>query len=182
MLIRRALCVFAGLVLGAVIGGSIGVLTLPTHERMRRFARDLVPPEAIAVGVSEIGGFEPFVGRYEAVARFRTDEHFSEFVRTVRDSAIASGWTPVDTEVAGGGEVQRWTRQEVAASIYLFDRQTSASDDGMIYVHYAEATAGRFLAAVALGAGLGLFLGLLVAPLVARREGSGPVPKEEEGL
>lgn len=167
-LMRFSLVTILGLVLGAAIGGTIANVTIPSHEQMRDFAADLVPPGTVTTDVSELTGFELLVGRYEAIAGFDTqDEEVTTVAAALRDHAVELGWTLVRIETAAGGEVQYWTRQQADASIYIKD--FAGPGDGTIYVHYQESPTDRFLVGLALGGLLGLTLGLLLPRFVLRR-------------
>lgn len=145
-------------------------VTIPSHDQMRQFATDLVPPGTVTTDVSELTGFEPLVGRYEAVAGFDSQgAEVATVAEALRGHAVELGWTLVRIEPTAAGEVQYWTRAQADASVHL--RSFEGPGDGTIYVHYQESPTDRFLIGLAFGGVLGLTSALLIPRLALRRTG-----------
>jgi hypothetical protein len=84
----------------------------------------------------------------------------------VRVHATTLGWTHTETDERSGGEIQRWSRPEAKAAVYI--RNSASADDGAIFVTHLASPMGRLIAGVLLGAAAGL-LGSLVLPMVITR-------------
>lgn len=143
-------------------------VTIPSHDQMRQFATDLVPPGTVTTDVSELTGFEPLVGRYEAVAGFDSQgAEVATVAEALRLHAVELGWTLVRIEPTAAGEVQYWTRAQADASVHI--RNFESEEDGTIFVYYQESPTARFLTGLAVGGALGLVLALLLRRFVMRR-------------
>lgn len=159
-----------GLVVGAAIGGFIAHVTIPSHEQLRGFAEDLVPPGTTATGSSIVSGFEPLVGPPEAWANFNIPgADVAAVAETVRHHAAQLGWTYVRTDDFPAGEVQHWSRDEARASIHL--PNSEGDEDGAIAVRYHASPMDRLINGAQLGAVAGLLLALVSRrlPLPRRR-------------
>jgi hypothetical protein len=158
---RSVLLTVVGLVLGAAAGGTIANLTIPSHEQMRQFAADLVPPGTQPTGVGQVSGIEMFVGPYEAIGGFETDGvDVATLAALVRTHAIGQGWTHVRTEPTSAGERQFWAREQINATITVSNFEVS--EDGTIFVRYASSPTDRFITGLVLGGAAGLMLALLI--------------------
>jgi hypothetical protein len=165
---RFILLPIVGLGLGAAAGGMIANGTILSHDQMRQLAADLVPPGTETTDVSELAGFEPLVGRYEAVAGFDSQgAEVATVAPALRGHAVQLGWTLVRIEPTAAGEVQYWTRPQADASVHI--KNFEGPGDGTIYVHYQESPTDRYVMGLALGAAVGLVAAFLLFRFVRRR-------------
>lgn len=165
---RVSLLAVIGLVLGAAIGGIIANVTIPSHEQMRKFAADLVPPGTVMTHVGQVTGFELFVGEYEAIASFDSrGAEASTVAEALSDHAADLGWTLVRIEPTAAGEQQFWSRENIRATIYVANFEIE--EDGTIFVRYAASEVDRFSIGLALGAAVGLLFGVLLPRFVRHR-------------
>jgi hypothetical protein len=174
---RSVLLSVVGLVLGAAAGGTIANVTIPSHEQMRQFAADLVPPGTQPTGVGQVSGIEMFVGPYEAIGGFETDGvDVATLATLVRTRATEQGWTHVRTEPTSAGERQFWAREQIRATISI--RNSEGYQDGTIFVRYASSPTDRFITGLALGGAAGLTPALLI---VRRRSRPSTTQSVSEG-
>lgn len=148
------------------MGGLIANATIPSHDDLQALAEDLVPPGSRLTGASVVSGFEPFVGPAEAIAHFDSgDSEVATVAEAVRARASSLGWTPDGTDELTAGEIQRWSRPEADAAVYI--SSSHSDDDGTIFVTHAASPMGRLITGVAFGAGAGLLV-VVALPVVTR--------------
>jgi hypothetical protein len=154
--------------LGGFLGGVVADATVPSREQMRTWAAALVPPAGQTINVGELSGLEMFVGPYEAYASFQS---YGIDVDVASEGMLAHGaelgWQHIETDVRPGGHVQRWTREEANASIYIFNADMSA--EGVVWVRYPHSPADRFIVGSIIGALVGLVATVVVRRIVHRR-------------
>jgi hypothetical protein len=126
------------------------------------------PARGQTTNVGELSGLEMFVGPYEAYASFQSYDIDVDVVSEgMLDHGAELGWQHIETDVRPGGHVQRWTREEANASIYILNADMSST--GMVWVRYPHSPADRFIVGSLIGALVGLVATVVFRMMVRRR-------------